>query len=711
MVSGAVELIIRHQSAFDEMHMDIVAVCSGDRRRKLCFCSGRDDTNLVSQRLLDLRSALAGVRNFEPTDALLVDLFPVLAALPNLVRLTLIIKARAAREFWWDMPSHLSRIPNHCPGLLWIVISVVGDRQHSPPDSQDASALLAQLESIAHVDLPDILVKGFSSCTCAACRNPHSTAFPLPLRNERRAGARSRTMRDFDDSRLRARVTRDYESVVRDITRAEEMKSFVDAVMITAVGTVRELLSEVNQQSFMGRIPSEVLAACFAYLPWESLIRASHVCQSWRAAALSAPPLWSHIAPWSHCTPWLLRMALSRAGARPLDLKVDICAPITPEDLYAAIAPYSRQIRYLAWHCDQPTSPWEFPAPVMEAFCSSSTQTLTESFLGGCAGRLRCLYLQRVHLPDSCPAISTVTDLNVVLTPFNEDESPSNLCRLWDLFPHLEWLQILAITRPYSHMLPSGRAPASLRELSLECMSTDYDLMPHYLAWDNGNLNHVSLRQYADTRPDLARMARGAVKPAVKHASDKSRTRVMFEHPAGVTRSINISGIGIGNTAALLEAVQPNFSTVRSAMVSHVALEPLAGVLAALPEIEQLVVHIVPKTADEPTYPNPDPHAFVWTPLAFLADLARTMRRLRAIPLHVWCGGCRRPTFADADDARALIAQLCSLPRDLPPIEIQGFPAEEVSSVDLTGLNVRFDVAATVGELTLHERKEGYYPF
>ncbi|EJD39751.1 hypothetical protein AURDEDRAFT_171200 [Auricularia subglabra TFB-10046 SS5] len=624
MVSGAVELIIRHQCAYDKMHMDIVAVCSGGRRRKLCFCSGRDDTNLVLQTLFDLRSAPASVRSFELADALLVDLLSELAALPNLAHLTVIIRSQAAREFWWDMPSRLARIPNHCPGLQSIVISVVGGKQHGPPDSQDASALLAQLESIT---------------------------------------------------------------------------------------TVRVLLNDVNHGSFMGRIPSEVLAACFAYLPWESLIRASHVCQSWRAAALSAPALWSHIAPWSHCNPRLLRMALSRAGARPLDLKADIRTPITPEDLYAAVAPYSRQIRHLAWHCDHPISSWEFPAPIIRAFCSSSTQTLTEGFLGSCAGRLRYLYLQRVQLPDSCPAISTVTDLNVVLTPFDEDESPSNLGGLWDLFPRLEWLQILAITRSYPRMLPSGRAPASLRELSLECMSTDYDLMPHYLAWDNGNLNHVSLGQYADTRSDLARMARGAVKLAVKHASDKSRTRVMFEHPAGVTRTISISGIGIANAAALLAAVQPNLSTVRSAMVSHVALEPLAGVLAALPEIEQLVVHIVPKTADGPTYPNPDPHAFVWTPLACLADLARTMRRLRTITLHVWCGGCRRPTFADADDARALIAQLCSLPRDLPPIEIQGFLAEEVSSVDLAGLNVRFDVAATVGELTLHERKEGYYPF
>ncbi|EJD38933.1 hypothetical protein AURDEDRAFT_116338 [Auricularia subglabra TFB-10046 SS5] len=243
-------------------------------------------------------------------------------------------------------------------------------------------------------------------------------------------------------------------------------------------------------------------------------------------------------------------------------------------------------------------------------------------------------------------------------------------------------------------------------------MSTDYDLMPHYLAWDNGNLCHVSLRQHSETRPNLERMARGTVKLAVTHVSDMSETRLMFEHSPTTTRSIGISGIGISNAAALLAAAQSSLSTVHTAMISHIALEALAGVLTALPHLAHLFVHIVPETADLTVYPNPDPHAFVWTPLARLGPLARAMPALRDVTLHVWCGGgCRRPTFANADDARALVAQIRALPPGLPPIEIQGFPAEDVSSVDLTGVNVRFDVAAKVGALVLHEGREAYYPF
>ncbi|EJD39749.1 hypothetical protein AURDEDRAFT_116060 [Auricularia subglabra TFB-10046 SS5] len=516
-------------------------------------------------------------------------------------------------------------------------------------------------------------------------------------------------MPDFDESRLRAQVIHDYEALARNISDAEEMNRFIDAVMTTAAGTVRALLNAVNQQSFMGCIPLEVLASCFAYLPFRYLIDASHVCQSWRAAVLSTPALWYKIAPGSHCTPEVLQMALARTGAMPLDLQLMTRDHSPSEDLYSVLAPYSRQIRHLVWYCDRPTSPWEFPAPIMEAFCSSSTQIITAGFLGGCAGRLRYLYLQCAQFPAECPAISTVTDLNVVLTPFDEDDRPSNLGGLWDLFPGLEWLQILGVIRQTAHLLPAGTAPSSLRELSVECVSTDYDLMPHYLAWDNGNLGHVMLRQYSETRPNLERMARGTVRLAVKHASDSSKTRLMFEHPAGVTRTISISGIGIANAAALLAAVQSNLSTVRTAMVSHTALEPLAGVLAALPDLEHLFVHIVPKTADGPTYPNQDPHSFVWTPLASLAHLA--LARTTRITLHVWCGDCHWPCRANADDARALLAQLRALPRDLPPIEIQGFPAEELAAVDLTGLNIRFDVVAKVGALILHKGKEAYDPF
>ncbi|EJD39737.1 hypothetical protein AURDEDRAFT_187247 [Auricularia subglabra TFB-10046 SS5] len=521
-------------------------------------------------------------------------------------------------------------------------------------------------------------------------------------------------MLQFNDSELRAQVTQDFERFASEITDAEEMNRFVHAVVTTTVGTVREKLSDFNEQSPMARIPPEVLAACFAHLRlfiW--LIRATHVCRSWRAAALSDPALWYHIRTWSPANrPELIRMALSRAGALPVYLKIDSRAPVDPEGVYTAIAPFSRQIRYLAWHCDQPTSSWEFPAPMMEYFCSGTTLTLTPGFFGGLAGRLRAMYLQCVHLPAECSALATVTDLSVVLTPREEAESPSTLGTLFDVFPRLEWFQILGMTSLASHMLPAGPAPPSLRELTLQSRSWDYDLTPHYLAWEHGGLQHVSLSQYPGALPNLEHMARGAATLAVQHASDKWATRLMFAPSDAVSHTMSISSVGIANAAALLAAVQGSLAlSVRTAKVSHVALQPLEVVLTALPNLEHLFVHVVPKTADGAVYPNPEPHAFVWTPLACLAQLARATRRLRAITLHVWCGDCRTPSYANANDARGLLSQLRALPDGLPPIEIQGFPVGEIAAVDLTGLNVRFDVVAKVGGLILHERREVYYPF
>ncbi|EJD36003.1 hypothetical protein AURDEDRAFT_188517 [Auricularia subglabra TFB-10046 SS5] len=519
-------------------------------------------------------------------------------------------------------------------------------------------------------------------------------------------------MLEFDGSKIRAQVIRDYELLARDITDAEAMNRFFDAVMATAVGSLREMLHEVNQESFLGRIPPEVLAACFAHLPFRYRLHPSQVCRSWRAAALADPSLWSDIQPWSPCnSPELLQMALSRAGARPVDLKVDACDPIAPEAIYTAVAPFSRHLRYLAWLSEQPNPPWEFPAPNMECFWSSRSATLTAAFLGGHAGRLRFLYLDCVQLPAVCPALSTVTELSVALTPY-DDAAPSTLGNLFDLFPQLEFLHIRGITRPNAHLLPTGAAPASLVELWLRSRSTDYDLVPHCLAWDSGHLRHISIEQCSGTRPNLERLASGTVRLAVNHTSDEWHTQLMFEHSPTVSHSMTLFRIGISNAAALLAAVQSSLSIVHTVMVSHVALKPLAGVLRTLPKLVHLFLHIIPKAAEEgEAYPNQDPHSFVWTPLSYLSNVTRAMPRLRTITLHVWCGDCSKPAFADANDARRLLSQLLAVQGALPPIVIEGFPAEEVSGVDLTGLNVRFDFSAKVSPLILRKPHEAYDPF
>ncbi|EJD39746.1 hypothetical protein AURDEDRAFT_187250 [Auricularia subglabra TFB-10046 SS5] len=518
-------------------------------------------------------------------------------------------------------------------------------------------------------------------------------------------------MLDFDESKLRAQVVYDYELLAQGITGADEMNRFVDAVVTTAVGTVREKLSELNQLSFMGRIPPEVLAACFTYLPLHTLIRTSHVCRSWRAAAVSYSSLWARItssSPFGSLE--LLQMVLSRTGALPLDLKVDSQIDATPEAVFAAIAPFSRRLRYLAWYFDQPAEiPWEFVAPKMEHFCSHSTLTITERFLGGLEGRLRAMSLQCTHFPAICPPLATVSDLSVALTPF-DDSPPSTLVNLFDLFPRLEVLQVEGIAFYASEKLPVGPSPTSLRELSLHSADWTYDLMPLCLAWDSGNLCHIALQQYPGALPDLERLARGTVRLAVQSAA--SQSKLMFEHSAAVSHSISISSVALSDTAALLARVQSSLNAVHTAMVSHVALEPLAGVLTALPMLEHLVLHIVPTGIVGSSNVKPHPHGFEWTPLACLADLSRAMRRLRSITLHVWCSvGWRARELASAPDAQGLISQLRALEGDLPPIEIQGFPAAEVASIDLTGLNARFDVTAKVGEISFHQHREARYPF
>lgn len=521
-------------------------------------------------------------------------------------------------------------------------------------------------------------------------------------------------MLDFDASCLRAQVISDFEFLTRDVTDATELNRFTDAVMHTAVGAVRERLHLFNQQNAAAHLPAKLLAACFAHLPVYFCIRGSHVCRSWRTAAVAEPSLWTHISPWSRSSsgPELLEMALSRVGALPIDVLVDTDVPTDLENAYNTVAQFSHRLRYLAWYSECPSRSWDFPAPNLEGFCCAHTLTITPDFLGGQRGRLRCLYLQCVYLPPSCPALCNVTELSVRLAAYDRDAAPSTLENLFDLLPCLKWLNVMGITSGTATMLPAGPAPTSLTELELDCDSPGYDLMPHYLSWDTGNIRHVSLSQQAGTDIDLAPLASGTTRLAVRYAPKERFTSLMFEHPDGVSHSITLSELRIADAAALLIATLPSLAAVHTVIVSHLALHHLTDVLTSLPSVEHLVVHIVPKNATAAAHIGRYPSPFDWRPLSSLSDVAGSIPALRYITLQVWCGLAIRRSYLKAEHARGLLEQLRALIRGrLPPIEIQGFPAEAVASVDLTGLNVRFDVVAPVGELVLHMPRELYYPF
>lgn len=98
------------------------------------------------------------------------------------------------------------------------------------------------------------------------------------------------------------------------------------------------------------RLPVELLAAVFHHLSEKDRITATHVCQSWRAAALNAPSLWTYVRS-DEQRPGVLTARLSRIPpTAPLQLSLEIDGPRYNEVLASIRSrlPYMRSFVLLA---------------------------------------------------------------------------------------------------------------------------------------------------------------------------------------------------------------------------------------------------------------------------------------------------------------------------------------------------------------------------
>ena len=95
---------------------------------------------------------------------------------------------------------------------------------------------------------------------------------------------------------------------------------------------VRGLKSRQNELAPISRLPCEVLATIFSFLPiisWNegsdvlTWIYVAHVCRRWRETALSYPRFGSYINITNLTSIGLIEIVLSRAKMAPLHLKAD----------------------------------------------------------------------------------------------------------------------------------------------------------------------------------------------------------------------------------------------------------------------------------------------------------------------------------------------------------------------------------------------------
>ncbi|EJD39789.1 hypothetical protein AURDEDRAFT_128118, partial [Auricularia subglabra TFB-10046 SS5] len=603
------------------------------RTHTIKFEDEDEDVARTANMLLAVQSSLQRVTAVDLPITSLGTLLPVLAVLPKLRSLTLSVEPNIStaddsevetHNFTWDGFDVLSRLPTLEEVSLDVFCPGEGD---CPLSFEDARDLLVRIASLDVRTLPAISIKGF----------PEDVVSDLMLP-------------EFDG------------------VHAAQIDQMSDAIMGTAIASIRELLHAANENSITNRVPAEVLTACFLLLPFSGRLRVSHVCRSWRAAALCRPDVWTNISISYGMgnKAEVLRMALSRTGGRPVDLKIESIYPLPFAALEDILEPYWSQIRFLGWSPSRPSILWRLPAPHLKYLHCYNRDGLQipPDFLGGRRGTLRVLYFGSSSLPPVCPALSTLVNLHI--RDMKDTKDPASYRMLFVLCPQLESLSLCGLDDHVSRFLPEGPAPASLRELTLESVGS-CDLRRPYAAWESGTLRLVALHMRYGPRPDFARFFRDAQVLSISCAGSNNELCLLTsEHPGEVFHSVRLCENYLPRLAGAVYAAKDVLRGVHTVRISATALDAFLPVLAVLDGLKSITIQVVARQRPRPFQTEedsgplpPSEYTFDWEPLfTFLPRLEHFVLCLETVTVQVL-----RPWYdpahpAKADDLRGLLAGL-----------------------------------------------------
>ena len=220
-----------------------------------------------------------------------------------------------------------------------------------------------------------------------------------------------------------------------------------------------------------GRVPSEVLGECFAWLPFRDRVQTTAVCRGWRSVALGGPLLWA-TSTVDHVSG--LEWALRHSRSAPLRLWILFQDPAI-EDM---IRPHASRVILIECRA-------ECSASLLKVFAQASSK------------KLRSLEFRHprgpepvwMNLPDDLPQISTLKKLtlvgyeavlngnsSIVMGSITDLELDINSwfgpCRLFELVPNVARL----ILRFWEQDVPLGPKPRSLKEfyITIEDDWSDY---------------------------------------------------------------------------------------------------------------------------------------------------------------------------------------------------------------------------------------------
>ncbi|EJD39788.1 hypothetical protein AURDEDRAFT_153752 [Auricularia subglabra TFB-10046 SS5] len=464
------------------------------------------------------------------------------------------------------------------------------------------------------------------------------------------------------------------------ITDATMIKQACDEIRyFSDLALSRLILAWDRSHTRVQHLPDEILALCFALLPFRDRVWASHVSCRWRAISLANPTIWTTLdmdVPVKHSAA-LFNMAIDRTGNCPVDV-LNCPVPVDPEEedpVEAALIDHFHHIRTLC-HDNCAIDCFTLEAPLLESIhCGSGTTSFSifPDFLAGAVGRLKTLRFDcPVDLPtEACPPLTTV--ISLALYGPRSIYGSRNFNLLFSLFPALQSLSVLVMRRDCARFFPPGPIPASLRYLRLQSSEKNYDLTPHYADWRSDTISHVEISQDAAPAERFVHLVADALIIDVRCERDKT-TAITALGPGSRRREIRYGGSADEQPAlpASMTRVAHTLSDLHTLRIPATVLDAFVAFFTALPRLAHLEVSISEQVDDL------DQLSFPWGSLAPLARLPQ----LQSLSLSVFCH--MPPYLPSAQDARDLLAQLQgTMTPQLPDISIRGFSPAAVAEATM----------------------------
>ncbi|KZV92823.1 hypothetical protein EXIGLDRAFT_749473 [Exidia glandulosa HHB12029] len=384
-----------------------------------------------------------------------------------------------------------------------------------------------------------------------------------------------------------------------DSADAMKIAGVLNDTMLELMTLVRSATTDIagiwndRHPNIVSSLPVEVRTACFRWLCPGDVLRASHVCRSWRDTALSEARLWSifHFDS-THFDYNLLELYVKRSCS--VKLSISVGDPLFPTyrpmpvthrtaALLLANAFRMRSLTYYDGSLPQfATELLANPLPLLEELVLPlHLVQLPTAWHGGAPPVLRVLEAEGLDIPDAVTPLPTVTSLACRMDPRN---GPTDVQRLFDAFPRLKALKLFNITNASSFPLP---LPQSLRSLTISSIhATSYEYLLTPAGWIGSHRVQInSLTLYGPTilLPAIQFFIRGHSKPwklEMRRDTD-SDARISMQYEGEGAETVLLRHFHVNSLPSQLYAARLALENLASVTVTYYLLSHTSDTISA----------------------------------------------------------------------------------------------------------------------------------